>query len=108
MSCTLFTCIGSPLWLAHSIATFDLVKLNRRGPPPRTKGSACSGFRVERVKLIQCGSPAEATTLPCVSHTATAPRCMLSRVPPRYSSRRGTIPAMDGDYPCRLLDATGP
>ena len=58
--------LSSPLWLAHINAMFFGVKPSACGPPASMNGSACNAFKVERVKVTQCGSPAEATTPPAL------------------------------------------
>ena len=78
---------GSPLWDAHITAARS---------SGRSSGSSIAwndtapwtGFSHERPKRIRSGSPADATTRPSGSHTATSPRWIDSTRPLRTTWTR--------------------
>jgi hypothetical protein len=79
-----------PSGSAHSSATCGGEKPKRSMPPQATKGSACTGLSALRVDVRAFGSPAERTTRPVRSATATDPKWMPSTVPPRVAMASGT------------------
>jgi len=55
--------------------------------------AACRGFIDERANTTRSGSPAEATSRPSTSHTATWPTWIDSTRPDRTTVASGTAPA---------------